>query len=153
MSHVRKQIRDQFVSRLASAVTLVSSRVYATRVYPLTEAKLPAITVSVTSESSGIMTMGATMGSKSRSLDRSVDIAVSIYEKATATLDSAIDAIAVQVEEAIGADYTLGGIAKQSVLVSTSIDFSGETEKPVGIATLTFSVRYVTSFTDVETAR
>lgn len=151
MSHVRKQIRDQFVSRLASAVTLVSSRVYATRVYPLTEAKLPAITVSVTSESSGIMTMGATMGSKS--LDRSVDIAVSIYEKATATLDSAIDAIAVQVEEAIGADYTLGGIAKQSVLVSTSIDFSGETEKPVGIATLTFSVRYVTSFTDVETAR
>jgi hypothetical protein len=151
MSHVRKQIRDQFVSRLASAVTLVSSRVYATRVYPLTEAKLPAITVSVTSESSGIMTMGATMGSKS--LDRSVDIAVSIYEKATATLDSAIDAIAVQVEEAIGADYTLGGIAKESVLVSTSIDFSGETEKPVGIATLTFSVRYVTSFTDVETAR
>jgi hypothetical protein len=151
MSHVRKQIRDQFVSRLASAVTLVSSRVYATRVYPLTEAKLPAITVSVTSESSGIMTMGAKMGSKS--LDRSVDIAVSIYEKATATLDSAIDAIAVQVEEAIGADYTLGGIAKESVLVSTSIDFSGETEKPVGIATLTFSVRYVTSFTDVETAR
>jgi len=140
MSHVRKQIRDQFVTLLTAGVTLVSSRVYATRVYPLTQAKLPAITVTIGSESSGLMTMGATMGSKS--LDRTVDIAVSVYENATASLDSAIDAIAVQIEEAIGADFTLGGIAKESVLTSTSIDFSGE-----------FSVRYVTSLTDVETAR
>ncbi len=151
MSHVRKQIRDQFVTLLTAGVTLVSSRVYATRVYPLTQAKLPAITVTIGSESSGLMTMGATMGSKS--LDRTVEIAVSVYENATASLDSAIDAIAVQIEEAIGADFTLGGIAKESVLTSTSIDFSGETEQPVGIATLTFSVRYVTSLTDVETAR
>lgn len=151
MSHVRKQIRDQFVTLLTAGVTLVSSRVYATRVYPLTQAKLPAITVTIGSESSGLMTMGATMGSKS--LDRTVDIAVSVYENANASLDSAIDAIAVQIEEAIGADFTLGGIAKESVLTSTSIDFSGETEQPVGIATLTFSVRYVTSLTDVETAR
>ena len=151
MAHVRKQIRDQFVTLLTAGVTLVSSRVYATRVYPLTQAKLPAITVTIGSESSGLMTMGATMGSKS--LDRIVDIAVSVYENATASLDSAIDAIAVQIEEAIGADFTLGGIAKESVLTSTSIDFSGETEQPIGIATLTFSVRYVTSLTDVETAR
>lgn len=151
MAHVRKQIRDQFVTLLTAGVSLVSSRVYATRVYPLTQAKLPAITVTIGSESSGLMTMGATMGSKS--LDRTVDIAVSVYENATASLDSSIDAIAVQIEEAIGADFTLGGIAKESVLTSTSIDFSGETEQPVGIATLTFSVRYVTSLTDVETAR
>lgn len=151
MSHVRKQIRDSFVAVLTTGVPLVSRRVYATRVYPLTQAKLPAITVTASSESSGIMTMGATMGS--RSLERTVDIAVSIYENATASLDSTVDAIAVQVEEAIGADFTLGGIAKESVLISTSIDFSGETEQPVGIATLTFSVRYVTSFTDVETAK
>lgn len=151
MAHVRKQIRDQFVTLLTAGVSLVSSRVYATRVYPLTQAKLPAITVTIGSESSGLMTMGATMGSKS--LDRTVDISVSVYENATASLDSAIDAIAVQIEEAIGADFTLGGIAKESVLTSTSIDFSGETEQPVGIATLTFSVRYVTSLTDVETAR
>ena len=151
MAHVRKQIRDQFVTLLTAGVSLVSSRVYATRVYPLTQAKLPAITVTIGSESSGLMTMGATMGSKS--LDRTVDISVSVYENATASLDSAIDAIAVQIEEAIGADFTLGGLAKESVLTSTSIDFSGETEQPVGIATLTFSVRYVTSLTDVETAR
>jgi phosphoenolpyruvate-protein kinase (PTS system EI component) len=151
MSHVRKQIRDQFVTLLTAGVTLVSSRVFATRVYPLTQAKLPAITVTAGAETSGLMTMGATMGVKS--LDRTVEITVSIYENATASLDSAVDAIAVQVEEAIGADFTLGGIAKESVLTSTSIDFSGETEQPVGIATMTFAVRYVTSLTDVETAK
>ena len=151
MSHVRKQIRDQFVTLLPAGVTLVSSRVFATRVYPLTQAKLPAITVTAGAETSGLMTMGATMGVKS--LDRTVEITVSIYENATASLDSAVDAIAVQVEEAIGADFTLGGIAKESVLTSTSIDFSGETEQPVGIATMTFAVRYVTSLTDVETAK
>ncbi len=151
MSHVRKQIRDQFASILAAGVTLVSSRVYATRVYPLTQAKLPAITVTANSESSELMTMAATMGGKS--LDRTVEITVSIYENATSALDSALDAIAVQVEEAIAADFTLGGIAKHSVLTSTSIGFSGETEQPVGVATLTFSVRYVTSLTDVETAK
>jgi phosphoenolpyruvate-protein kinase (PTS system EI component) len=151
MAHVRQQVRDAFVTALKAGVPLVAKRVFATRVYPLTQAKLPAITVTAGAETSGLMTMGATMGVKS--LDRTVEITVSIYENATASLDSTIDAIAVQVEEAIGADFTLGGIAKESVLTSTSIDFSGETEQPVGIATMTFAVRYVTSLTDVETAK
>lgn len=151
MAHVRKQIRDQFVSTLTSAVTLVSSRVYATRFYPLTQAKLPAITIITNQEASDLLTMGA--GASSRSMVRNVDVVVSVYENATASLDNAIDAIATQIEEAIGADYTLGGIAKKSVLTSTSIDFSGETEQPVGIATLTFTVQYVTSQDDVETAK
>jgi len=151
MAHVRKQIRDKFVTILTAGVPLVSKRVYATRVYSLTQAKLPAITISSGAESSGLMTIGATMGTKS--LNRTLEITVSIYENANASLDSLIDAIAVQIEEAIGADFTLSGIAKQSVLTSTNIEFSGETEQPVGIATLTFSVQYITSLTDVQTAR
>lgn len=151
MAHVRQQIRDRFVTVLKTGVGLVSRRVYSTRVYPLTQSKLPAITVTIGAEASELMVMGATMGAKS--LDRTADVVVSIYENATASVDSALDAIAVQVEEAIGADYTLSGLVKHSVLTSTGIDFSGETEQPVGIATLTFSVRYVTGFTDVETAK
>ena len=151
MAHVRKQIRDKFVTILTAGVSLVSKRVYASRVYSLTQAKLPAITISSGAESSSLMTIGATMGAKS--LNRTLEITVSIYENANASLDSLIDAIAVQIEEAIGADFTLSGIAKQSVLTSTNIEFSGETEQPVGIATLTFSVQYVTSLTDVQTAR
>jgi len=151
MAHVRKQIRDKFVTILTAGVPLVSRRVYATRVYSLTQAKLPAITISSGAESSSLMTIGATMGAKS--LNRTLEVTVSIYENANASLDSLIDAIAVQIEESIGADFTLSGIAKQSVLTSTNIEFSGETEQPVGIATLTFSVQYITSLTDVQTAR
>jgi hypothetical protein len=147
MSHVRKQIRDRIATILTSGVTLVSSRVYKTRVYPLSQAKLPAVTVYVGSESSGLMTIGV------KTLMRDLEVSIDVYENANASLDDNLDAIAVQIEETIGADFTLNGLAKQSVLTSTSIDFSGETEQPVGIARLTFTIRYITSVDDVETAR
>ena len=84
---------------------------------------------------------------------RTVSVNVDIYENATASLDDNLDALAVQVEESIAADFQLNGLAKDAVLVSTEIDFSGESEQPVGVARLTFNVRYVTSVEDVETAR
>lgn len=147
MSHVRQQIRDRIATILTSGVTLVSSRVYKTRVYPLSQAKLPALTVYVGAESSILMTMGV------KTLMRDLEVSIDVYENANASLDDNLDAIAVQIEETIGADFTLNGLAKQSVLTSTSIDFSGETEQPVGIARLTFTIRYITSVDDVETAR
>jgi len=147
MSHVRQQIRDRIATILTSGVTLVSSRVYKTRVYPLSQAKLPAVTVYVGAESSILMTMGV------KTLMRDLEVSIDVYENANASLDDNLDAIAVQIEETIGADFTLNGLAKQSVLTSTSIDFSGETEQPVGIARLTFTIRYITSVDDVESAR
>jgi hypothetical protein len=37
-------------------------------------------------------------------------------------------------------------------LQSTEIDFSGEAETPIGVARLTYDVRYVTAIDNVETA-
>ena len=147
MSHVRQQIRDRFATLLTSGVSLVSSRVYSSRVYPLTQANLPALTIYTGSERSGLQTMGV------KTLSRTANIMVDAYVRSTANVDDTIDSICVQVEEAIASDYTLNGIAKNTVLISTDIDFSGEAEQPVGIARLTFSVLYVTSINDVETAR
>jgi hypothetical protein len=147
MAHVRKSIRDRFVSTLDSNVTLVSNRVYANRVYPLTDASLPAITVYTGSETSSRYNVGIT------DLNRELTVEVDIYVKAISTFDDDVDAIAVQVEEAIASDFTVNSLAKGATLVSTEINFSGEAEQPVGIAKLTFSVRYVTSMTDVETAK
>ena len=147
MAHVRKQIRDRIAALLASGVALVGGRVYKSRVYALTQSKLPAITVYIGSEDSSLFTLG------SKTLMRTVSVSVDIYENATASLDDNLDALAVQVEESIAADFQLNGLAKDAVLVSTEIDFSGESEQPVGVARLTFNVRYVTSVEDVETAR
>ena len=147
MAHVRKQIRDKFTELLSAGVPLVSTRVYGSRVYPLTEAKLPAIPVYAGGETSGLQTMGL------KTLTRTVSVSVDVYARATQTLDDDLDAICVQVEEAIAAQYTLNGLSKNTVLSSTDIDFSGEAEQPVGVARLNFDVLYHTDIDDAETAK
>lgn len=147
MAHVRKQIRDRVESILAAGVTLVSSRVYASRVYPLTEANLPAVTVYAGSEASDLRTMGA------KTLSRELSLNVDAYVRVTDTFDDDIDALAVQIEETIAADYTLNGLVKDAVLVSTEIEFDGEAERPIGVARLTYAIRYVTTIGDAETAK
>lgn len=147
MAHVRQQIRNRIATLLNSGVSLVSSRVYNTRVYPLTEANLPAITVYAGAEQSGLMTIGR------KTLMRTLTVNVDVYARATTSLDNDLDAICVQVEEAIAADFSLSGLAKTTVLSGTEIDFSGDTEQPVGVARLSFDVEYSTDIDDVETAR
>lgn len=146
MAHVRKQIRDAIAARLATDAALVGGRVYASRVYPLSEANIPCLAIYTTSESSGLRTMG------SITMSREMDVQIDIVVRATDTFDDDVDAIAVQVEESIGADIRLGGLVKDIVLTATQIEYDGDAERPIGVASLTFSTRYVTSIEDVETA-
>jgi hypothetical protein len=134
-------------STISTGATLVSSRVYTTRVYPLTDANLPAITVYTGSEVSNRLNMGL------NDLNRSLTVDVDVYVRATSTFDDDVDAIAVQIEEAIAGDFTVNGLAKEAVLTGTEIQFSGDAEQPIGVAKLTYSVRYVTALNDVETAK
>lgn len=147
MAHVRQQIRDAVATTLTSAVTLVSSRVYTTRVHPLNEANLPAISVYTGSESSERYNVGVT------DINRTLSLEIDIYVRETGSFDDDVDAIAVQVEEAMAGDFTIGGLVKSSVLISTAIQFDGEADQILGVAKLTYQVRYVTSLTDVETAK
>ncbi len=147
MAHVRQQIRERIVSVLNSGVTLVSNRVYGSRVYSLTEADLPAVIVYAGSETSALQTMGL------KTSARVVSIEVDAYVRGTSNFDNDVDAIAVQIEEAIANDFNVNGLAKSAVLANTEINFSGEAEQPIGSAKLTFDVRYDTAINDVETAR
>lgn len=147
MAHIRQQIRSRAETILTSGVTLATGGVYASRVYPLTEAKLPAVTVYSGSEASGLQTMGV------RTLARDLSLVIDAYVRVTDAFDDDVDALCVQIEETIAADYTLNGLVKDSILTSTEIDFDGEAERPVGVARLTYTIRYVTSIGDVETAR
>ena len=144
MAHVRQQIRDAVATTLTSAVSLVSSRVYTTRVHPLNEANLPAISVYTGSESSERYNVD---------INRTLSLEIDIYVRETGSFDDDVDAIAVQVEEAMAGDFTIGGLVKSSVLISTAIQFDGEADQILGVAKLTYQVRYVTSLTDVETAK
>lgn len=147
MAHVRKQIRDRIASVLSSGVGLVSTRVYASRVYPLTEAKLPALTVYSGVEASSLINMS------SKDMFRTMTVNVDAYVRATNTFDDDIDAICVQIEAAMAGDFTVNGLAKDAILTSTEIDFSGDTEQPIGVARLTYTVRYVTAIDNAEAAK
>lgn len=147
MSHVRRQIRDKVTDILKTGVALVRRRVLASRVYPLTAANIPAVLVYTRSEGSGLLSFGP-----AKSLDRRLSLSIDVYVRATETFDNDLDAICVQVEETIAANFTLDGLAKEAVLTGTEIDYSGEAEQPVAVARLTYAIRYVTTIGDVETA-
>ena len=147
MAHVRQQIRDRIAQVITSGATLVRRRVYKSRVYPLTEGSLPAVTVYTGQEVSNLQTIGA------RTLMRNLDVSVDVYVKVTDNFDRDVDNIAVQIENAIADDFTVNSLAKSAVLTGTDIDFSGDAEQPVGIARLTFTIQYITAINDVETAR
>lgn len=147
MAHVRRQIRDRVATLLSQNVSLVKRRVFTTRVHPFNEENLPAISVYTGAESSERMNAGVTDVIRDLTLD------IDIYVRETSKFDDDVDAIAVQVEEAMAGDFTVNGLAKFSVLTSTEIQFDGEADQILGIAKLTYSIRYVTAINDVETAK
>ena len=147
MAHVRKQIRDKVASILKSNVGLVKRRVYTTRVHPLNDTNLPAISVYTGSETSQRMNLGVT------DVIRQLALEIDVYVRETSKFDDDVDAIAVQVEEAMADNFTLDGLAKFVVLTSTQIQFDGDADQILGVAKLTYSVEYVTPIDDVETAK
>lgn len=147
MAHVRKQIRDKVAALLSANVSLVKRRVYTTRVHPLNDTNLPAISVYTGSESSDRLQAGVT------DMIRELSLEIDCYVRETSSFDDDVDAIAVQVEEAMAGNFTLDGLAKFTVLTSTQIQFDGDADQILGIAKLTYSVRYVTPINDVETAK
>lgn len=147
MSHVRQQIRDR-VATLVTGLPTTGANVYKMRRYALDDAKLPAICVYTTDESSSLITIG------SRTLRRVINVVVDIIIKGSSTaVSDSLDTICVSAEEAMAADFTLNGLAKSSVLTSSEIDVNVEGEKSIASARLVYAVEYVTLITDVETAR
>lgn len=147
MSHVRQQIRDR-IATLVTGLPVTGASVYKMRRYALDDAKLPAICVYTTDESSSLITIG------SRTLRRVINVMVDIAVTGASTaVSDSLDSICVSAEEAIAADFSLNGLAKSCILTSTEIDVNVEGEKSFATAQLVYAVEYVTSITDVETAR
>ena len=146
MSHVRQQIRDDIVTTL-TGLTTTGSNVFRSRIFPLEETNLPALCIYTKSETSEYDTIGLP-----RSVNRVLDVAVEAYVKGVSNYDNTLDTIAVQMEEAIAADITLGGLAKDAQITAFEADFAGDGEQPVAVGRFTVTVDYRTVENDVETA-
>ena len=139
MSHIRQQIREQVGTTLTD-LTTTGSNVFESRVYPLSDASLPALIIYSKSETSSISTMGTGLG-----IDRTMTLTIEAYVKANLTFDDTIDTICAEVEVAMGTDPSLNGKVRFSYLESTDIDYDGDGENPIGYATMNYVVEYRTA--------
>lgn len=146
MSHIRKQIRDEIVTTL-TGLTTTGSRVYQTRLYPLEQTKLPGLCIYTKSESIEYSTIRYP-----RRQNRTLNVIVEAYVAATSNLDNTLDTISKEVEEALYADLTRGGYAKDTSVVLFEAEYDVSGEQPVGIGRLSIEVSYTNMEDDVETS-
>jgi hypothetical protein len=136
VAHVRTQIRNALAAAIADLPSTGAS-VFASRLYPLQDAELPALLVYSESEDTTPISIGLP-----RTMERALRIQVEAIAKATVDLDDVLDQICLEVEEALAMPVTtLQDIAKLITLTSTDIEFS-EAEKPIGRARMKYTVDY-----------
>lgn len=146
MSHLRQLIRSNIVSTV-TGLTTTASRVYASRIYPLEQGKLPGLCVYTSNESISYTTI-----SPPRRQERVLQVTIEIYASATSNLDNTLDTCSKEIEEALYTDLTRGGYAKDTRVISFESEFNGDGEKPVGVGRLTVEVTYSNRENEVESA-
>jgi hypothetical protein len=138
--HARQAIREAVVTALRAANTNAQQRVYETRVIQWRPADLPAIAVYTLEETSQIRNAAP------RELVRTVQLAIeaAVVQKNGSNVDDDMDSIAQQIERAMHADETFGGLAADSVLTSTEIEVSENGAAPIGVIRLVYTTDYFT---------
>lgn len=136
-THVRRQIREA-AGALLVGLTTTGSRVSQSRMRPRTDALLPALLVETNEEAITPHSIGT-------QLQRELTLTVRGVAKGTGDVDDTLDAIALEVETAIAAGPTFGGLASQCALQRINVDFDDSTDKPVGVVTLDYQVTYFTN--------
>ena len=145
MSHIRKQIRDK-VARKLDFLNTTKRNIFKGRFYGIQAAKLPALLIYTSSESSEVTTMGT-----GRNSDRVLTLVVEGYAKSNAVVEDTLDKIALEVEEAL-ANETLDGLIRDIEYNGFELDANADPEQTVAVIRLTFSIEYTVAENDVETA-
>lgn len=135
MTHARRSIREA-VATAVTGLTTTGSRVFQSRMRP--QEALPALLVSTGSEE--------IEGSLGTVLTRSLEIEIIGVAMAASDVDDTLDAIAEEVESAVQAAGTLGGLVDAPpVLTRIRTDFDDSLEQPVGQISLTYACTYFTN--------
>jgi len=138
MAHPRQEIRHAVATQLTGA-TAAGTRVFRTRVLPYKRVELPALAVYTPTE-----TVNVDVDTAPRELERSPELVIEGAVKAAGSenVDDALDAMALEIENALHADPTFGGVAADAVLSSTELDIIEDGDTLVGLVKLTYKVEY-----------
>ena len=145
MAHIRTQIRNNIVTAL-TGLTTTGSNIFNHRVYTLGGEKLPAICVYTNSEESVYESITVP-----RAVSATLNINVEAYVKATSGYDDTIDAICLEVSNALSADVTRSGLAKDTRIIGVQTELSDDGEQPLCVAVISIIVMYMYRENDIET--
>ena len=147
MSHVRQQIREEIAAILGGLVSVPAANVFVSRAYPVNDESLPCVLIY--SARDELMSEASAMsGKRGYLLQTNVEVRV----RPVAAADALTDTICAEIQAALAADDTLGGLVKDLDLYSTDIGFDGEAENPTGYARLAYGALYRIAKGDPETA-
>ena len=136
MTHACTQI-GQAVATMLKNNASAGANVFEARAYALDDPKLPALLVYTKQE-----TVGQTSMSYPRTQQRELQMSIEAYVKARGKVDDDTDTLALEIEQLIAADPTLGELVRDVVLDTTETLISDEGEKPIAVAVLNYAVLY-----------
>jgi hypothetical protein len=136
--HVAEQIVAAAKTALTGLAT-TGARVFDSRVYPVTIGDTPCLLIDQGEESSSIDEYGL-----SRTCERHLELLIVAKVEQNIAYRTLVNTIRKEVEVALAANQALGG-AKRIQPVGCEIELSGEAEKPIASATLTFDCVYYTA--------
>lgn len=152
MTHLRSQIFEAIKAILAAIPEFSGEgKVARTRIAPIRQEALPAITLSWADadERAEVRAISDAESARGYRLGYRRDLPVSIIlHLRSDTPDEEFDRIASLIEAAMAADETLGGLAIEALLTSTRFFVNTETGLPLGAARLVYTVSYKTLATD-----
>lgn len=134
MAHVRRQIREAVATALTGLAT-TGARVSQSRMAPRRAGDLPCLLVETAEER-------IEQGAQTR-LTRELTVLVRAFAKANTALDDTLDQIAAEVETALAAAGTLGGLVPGGVTpAGVTLDFDETLEQPAGVAVMEYRAVY-----------
>lgn len=144
-THQRQQIRQAVTTALQTALGTV--KVWPSRFLPFQVNQLPAVAVYTLSETVQPESINKTRGA-SRELWRDLTLVVEGIVRASAAdgdnPDNDLDALALNIEVAMHADETFGGVCDKSMLQSTEISVLENGDKAFAVARLSYGFLYQT---------
>lgn len=139
MTTVRENIIDDIISSLAGT-TNVSTRIYRSRVVPLTRGETPALVVEMVSDTPE---RTATL----TQLDWQLTVRVVVITRGDKP-DEVADPIVESLHAKIMADSTLGGYALDVLPSTTSFEMM-DADQPAGLVSCDYVIRYRTQIADL----
>jgi len=124
MAHARKAIRDDIITAV-TGLTTTGSNVFQNRVYPIEQSSLPGLMVFTNEE-----TIEASSISPPRTQIRRLTVSIEGVVRAVDNYDDTLDSICQEVEEALTADLSRNGLAKDTLITSFEAQFNGEGDQP-----------------------